>query len=388
MEIISTGAVIVGITQGLFIGSALLLDKNYASVENRYIGITMILFSIQGILDSLEFWNLHNQYLWIEVITYFGLQGAIFPPYLLSVSKSLKTKFPLPIWTLFVPFLLSIVHGVLCTAVTLLGKKESLWHDLYLDEFWLFHWYLNILFVFVLDIYLLRLIIKSPPEINKRGPLAIWSSFSVIIFLWITFNVLGNFFWSQTYYLFTYTFFWISVTIFLFWLTYQGVVQQRLVNEQKSLHLILSTKRSEEKFIPENEETNNYYDRFISLLERQKMYRDPHLSRDKVAKKLGISSGYFSAMLSKSSTQSFNEIVNEYRVKEVTKILSDGSLSHFSLVAIGLEVGFKSKSTFFSNFKKLTGSTPNDYKEKMSVLDSHNSDFLKPIENKKALPDH
>jgi len=364
MESLSTGIVIIGIAQGLFIGSALLLDKTYASIQNKYIGLTMILFSLQGILDSLKFMGLQNQYLWIEVITYFGLQGAIFPPYFLSVLKSLKTKFLFPVWTLFIPFIFSLVHSIMCAIVTLLNKKEPLWDQLFLDEFWSFHWYLNILFVVVLDIYLLKLIINAPKKISKKGPLSIWISFTLIILLWIILNALGNFFWTQKYSFFIYTFFWVSVTIFLFWLTYMGVVQQRLVNEQKSLHLILNTKISDEKFIPENEETNNYFDRFINLLKKQKMHRDPNLSRDKVAKKLGISSGYFSAILSKSSSKSFNEIVNEYRVNEVARILSDGSLNHFSLVAIGLEMGFKSKSSFFSNFKNVTNLKPGEYKEK------------------------
>ena len=244
------------------------------------------------------------------------------------------------------------------------GKKDSLWDALYLDEFWYFHWYLNIVFVVALDIYLLRLILKAPQKSDKKGPLSIWISFTILIVLWVTFNVLGNFFWSREFNQFTYSCFWIAVTVFLFWLTYKGVIQQRFVSEQKSLHIILNNRKSEEKPESDKEDTNNYYDKFIRLLEKQKLHRDPNLTRDKIAKKLGISSGYFSSMLSNSSARSFNDIVNEYRLQEVTKILSDGSLNHFSLEAIGLEMGFKSKSSFFSNFKKVTGSTPSEYKKK------------------------
>lgn len=365
MELISTVVVIIGITQGIFIGSALLLDKTYSKKENRYVGVTMILFSVQGIIDSFEIWELDEKYLWIEIIVYFGLQGAIFPTYFISVLTSLKTKFLLPTWTLFIPFILSLIHSVLCTYVSLAGKKDTLWDALYLDQFWTFHWYFNIVFVVLLDIYLLSLIRNASPEINKKGPYSIWKYFTVLIIIWITFNVVGNFFSSHSYHVFTYTFFWISVTIFLFWLTYIGVIQQRLINEQKSLHLILNSNKIEEKVDQNISENNDYYNQFISLLENQKIYRDPDLTRDKVAKKLRISSGYFSTMLGKSSTRSFNEIINDYRVQEVKNILADGSLNHFSLVAIGLEIGFKSRSSFFSNFKKLTGSTPSEYKQKM-----------------------
>ena len=180
------------------------------------------------------------------------------------------------------------------------------------------------------------------------------------------FNILNLFFSSELYYLIVLTTFWGGFTCFIFWLTYKGIVQQRLINEQKSLHLILSQYEPTEK--KRQPISNTYYEQFIHLLEEEKSYRDADLDRDKVAKKLGISSGYFSTMLSQSSDKSFNEILNDYRVEEVKKILKNGSLDHFSLTAIGLEVGYKSKSSFFTNFKKIAGLSPNDYKKKIQVL--------------------
>ena len=37
--------------------------------------------------------------------------------------------------------------------------------------------------------------------------------------------------------------------------------------------------------------------------------------------------------------------------------------SNYSLLSIGLEVGFNSKATFYNSFKKNTGITPNEYKK-------------------------
>ena len=362
MELFSTIIVIIGIAQGVFIGIALIAERTYSSKNNKFIGASLILFSLQGILDLLSFWNLGIKYLWVEIITNFGLQGIVFIPYFLSVLASTNTKLPFPKITLFIPFALSFVYGALATFISILGEKELYWNKLSLNELWSFHWYLNMLFVLVMNVYLFRIINKTGSTYKKHGAYTLWLSFTILIGLWLSINILNLFFSSELYYLIVLTTFWGSFTCFIYWITYKGIVQQRLINEQKSLHLILSQSESKEK---KGQATpNTYYEQFIQLIEEDKIYRKADLDRDKVAKKLGISSGYFSTILSQSSDKSFNELLNEYRVEEVKKILKNGSLDHFSLTAIGLEVGFKSKSTFFTNFKNITGSTPNDYKKK------------------------
>ncbi len=362
MKLFSTIIVILGIAQGLFIGTALLLERTYSSKKNKFIGASLILFSLQGILDLLSFWELDTKYLWVEIITNFGLQGLVFIPYFFSVLASTNTKLPLPRMTLFIPFALSSLYGILATFVSVFGVKNLYINRLWLNELWSFHWYFNMLFVLIMNFYLFRIIKNTDSKNKKHGAYTLYLSFTILIGLWLVINLLNLFFSSELYYLIVLTIFWGSFTCFIFWLAYKGVVQQRLIHEQKSLHLILS--QSEPQGNIRQSIPNTYYEQFIRLIRENKIYRDVDLDRDKVAKKLGISSGYFSTMLSQSSDKSFNEILNEYRVKEVKKILQDGSLDHFSITAIGLEVGFKSKSNFFTNFKSITGLTPNDYKKK------------------------
>ena len=43
-------------------------------------------------------------------------------------------------------------------------------------------------------------------------------------------------------------------------------------------------------------------------------------------------------------------------------MISNPEYENYSLLAIGLEAGFTSKTTFYKAFKKVTGQTPNEYK--------------------------
>ena len=180
MKLFSTIIVIIGIVQGLFIGSALLLERTYSSKTNRYLGASLLLFSLQGILDLLTFWNLDDKHLWVEITTCFGLQGLVFIPYFLSVLDSTNTKLPLPKFTLFIPFVLSCIYGILTTIIIVLGAKDLYWDRLGLDGLWSIHWYLNMLFVLTMNIYLFRIINKTDST-KKHGAYTLWLLFTILI---------------------------------------------------------------------------------------------------------------------------------------------------------------------------------------------------------------
>jgi len=52
------------------------------------------------------------------------------------------------------------------------------------------------------------------------------------------------------------------------------------------------------------------------------------------------------------------------RVEEAKTYLIDNEFANYTLVAIGLEAGFNSKSAFNSSFKKITGKTPSQFKQR------------------------
>lgn len=58
---------------------------------------------------------------------------------------------------------------------------------------------------------------------------------------------------------------------------------------------------------------------------------------------------------------SFVDFVNGYRVAEVQRRIAIGELEQLTLLAIALEAGFNSKSTFNRVFKKQTGQSPTEY---------------------------
>jgi AraC-like DNA-binding protein len=99
------------------------------------------------------------------------------------------------------------------------------------------------------------------------------------------------------------------------------------------------------------------------LMAEEKIYLEPDLALSDLAQRLHTNASVLSAAINGAFGKNFNDFVNEYRVEAVKRLLQDPSVRHLSLLGIGLECGFNSKSTFNRAFKKATGSAPGAFLE-------------------------
>lgn len=107
---------------------------------------------------------------------------------------------------------------------------------------------------------------------------------------------------------------------------------------------------------------NKYFKKLENLMQLRKIYRNPGLTLSTTAEDLGISACYLSSMINDLLNKSFIDFINEYRVEDVKNYLQSEEFAHYTIVSVGLEAGFNSKSAFYSAFKKHTGLTPMTYK--------------------------
>jgi len=65
--------------------------------------------------------------------------------------------------------------------------------------------------------------------------------------------------------------------------------------------------------------------------------------------------------INKHYNKNFNTYINEFRIKKAKELLRTDILNNLSIEGISREVGFHSKASFYSAFKKATGTTPMNY---------------------------
>jgi AraC-like DNA-binding protein len=98
-------------------------------------------------------------------------------------------------------------------------------------------------------------------------------------------------------------------------------------------------------------------------MEQNKPYLDAKLSIKQLAQQIGIQEKELSILINHHMDKHFFDFVNEYRIDKAKRILTDPSQSDLTILEILYPVGFNSKSSFNSAFKKYTHQTPSQYRK-------------------------
>jgi len=166
----------------------------------------------------------------------------------------------------------------------------------------------------------------------------------------------------------TYLFYplWIGNSILVYWIGYVGLTKSKQLKER----ILLRKKRIKKNELIKKEIHSK--SKTFENLEREiissKLYLNPNLSLDYLSKQLNLSEGYLSQQINSNSGMSFNDFINSLRVQSAKENLSNIEFDNYTIVAIGLESGFNSKSSFYTAFKKFTNKTPTQYKKDVRNL--------------------
>ena len=166
---------------------------------------------------------------------------------------------------------------------------------------------------------------------------------------------------------------WASISILLWFVLYYGIFKLQIAIERKEIRdIIEKSKKNSIHQEPLKENTikiqqSKYTTQFIKMMEQDKLYKNPLLSRLDIATELNISEGYLSQTVNQELQKSIIQLLNEYRIAESKKLLQNESFGKYSIEAIGLESGFKSKSVFYNAFKMSTGMSPGEFRKQHKI---------------------
>ncbi|MEP0265806.1 helix-turn-helix domain-containing protein [Dokdonia sp.] len=343
---------------GYFLCLALVTTSFYKSRANNYLSLSLFLLISLTFLGS--WYDKENpilDFLGLVMLEY--LVGVtLFIYFLIQIEhKYLKEK---RYKWLYAPFIASV-------SIEIILHLDSVFH-LYDSDFAVFVDYIKLTTVFGYNFFLIfwgRHLVKKSNTISeekKRWLLRLNFFIICIIICWLMANIEIGVYESE----YSIGFLRILLSLLSWWILYYGVFKLQIIVQKDEIHQYLTPKKTNNPKTKRkiNETTiSKIVIQLYALMEEEELFKDPFLSRSDLATRLETNEGYLSQIINQETNKSVVQFVNEYRVKAAENILHDPAFDKYSVEAIGMEVGFKSKSAFYKTFNSSIGMSPGAFRK-------------------------
>lgn len=108
-------------------------------------------------------------------------------------------------------------------------------------------------------------------------------------------------------------------------------------------------------------------ERLRLFMQREKPWLNPDLSLEELAAGIGQKPKMLSLVINETLGQNFFDFINHYRIDEAKRLLTNPVDKKITVSEVLYAVGFNSKSSFNTLFKKYTGLTPTEFRRRQVV---------------------
>jgi AraC-like DNA-binding protein len=105
----------------------------------------------------------------------------------------------------------------------------------------------------------------------------------------------------------------------------------------------------------------------LAVMDAERLYQNSDLTLADLAARLETTPHKLSEVLNSQLQLTFYDFVNGYRVRDVQRRIADADTKHLKILALAMDAGFASKSTFNHVFRQHTGHTPSAYRRSLSA---------------------
>lgn len=343
-------------TQGLIFGTQFILLKNTYR-PTLFLGLFLLVTSTAHAPTLLSLLNIkalgENSMSLLIHLLFLSI-----PLFYLHVRSALKLQKQVKHYTLLIPSSISF----LMLFLLVLYNDPS---DFISSNFYTFYFLIGIIFNTYLIIKIIELMIekikKTENAFNSLDKISYIIQFSLLLLVITYHPILLKFKGEDVYFN---LFINISISVSLYWFIFQGFKPRGLVS------LLLSNKQHKKipNVIPtENQiELQETFENIDTFLIQNKGYKNQELTISDVAKTIQVPAAKVSKAVNHVTDLNFKNYINKLRVQKTLQLFEDNAYRNHTIEALGIEAGFKSKSTFYRAFKKELKCSPMEYKQKFN----------------------
>lgn len=350
---------VLGLIQGIVVGIILLLtQKNKAQ---RYLGLYVGLVGLQFAYYLFNYLSVTNDYpeLLLLPLDSIWLRAALLYRYAEKVSifsneqKGKRFLFPG-----IIAFVIQFIVFWLPLDIKM-AIKDSLYFNVFFG--------LGTLYNFTIAIFLVILIYRHFKEVknqysNTENKQLKWLWYYVLFSLGPLFVLILSYLVNFTYDY--YIVMGITAIFLTYWVSIHGMMQipiKSLLEKNSYTTIYDEASTPSQPIIPLEERLLVISQQIDNLVEEQEIYTKEELNISDVASALHLHPKDISKAINSVKRKNFNAYINEYRIKKAITLIVDPQYHIWKMEGISKEVGFKSKSSFYAAFKKVTGYTPSKF---------------------------
>jgi len=346
---------IIALGTGAFLGVHFLTLGGKTS-SARFLGWFLTLAFLPDLITAISFRFGHEESLPFSLLPNTTL---IYPPFLLFYARGITAQLETRKWAWFIP------AAVLYVAVFLAEVLE-------LEAVFVFEG----LFSYLFGILVFLLILKTLHQ-HQKNVFKYFSSLEDRTLNWLRVLcivlILFNVFWliedvvkwlldddfnmpliSQ-----------LATIVTVYWIGFSSLRQPEIFSLRKAQNDTIPIEVLEENLSAEttvlSSEEETLYDQLLNMMKQDQPYRNPDLSLRELAEELAVSDKALSKVVNVKTQSNFYHFVNGYRIEAFKKALHENPSSNLTLFGLAQNCGFRSKSTFYSAFKRIEGCTPSEF---------------------------
>ncbi len=345
LEIIKLILFVVEITMTIGIGF-FILSTDFK--HKKYLGFFFVVYGISFFMEIMKLFKFQ-----ISDVIYFSL-SFLYISFLYSYINSLlifgseKTQknvilFGIISSVIGLAFLIGIPYGfplVICKVYNILGAF-----------YFLFIHIVCIIQIFKHD----KLIKEQYSDISRRELKDYFILFVFAILFLIVFASVLKFYLEEPYFTICIV---VGNTLWILGITYVSL--RHLVSKNLLEEPLPTIPLKEEK--EENQEEKEQYEELFAEIKntitKDELFLNTDLTIMEVALAVNQHPKLVSKVINLNTDANFNTFINDFRVKYAEKVLKNPKYKHITIDEIGKMSGFRSKSVFYSNFKRVLEITP------------------------------
>ena len=371
MDIVAV-VTLLGIVQGFFIGTLLVLSKGPNQRANRFLGALFVCYSLSIMHFFLDRSGLYPQvpHLMRLGLPVLFLFGPLFYFYVKVLTDRTVRLRPYDILH-GLPFLFLVL---LMVPFYLSTREEKIAQIERMKDFAVEPAFLLVATIQVIHLFVYLIVVRgilrqynikirntksSLDRINLRW-LLICTTLYFVVFGFIQLLTTLQAFGIHTVELY-HTSIPLIVTAIIYGLGYMGLRQPEIFSPAEEM--AAGKKYEKSPLTPAS--AREYTTRLQSYMTTDRPFLDSELTLPGLADRLGIPAYQLSQIINESLGVSFFDFINGHRVEEAKRLLQDPSKSAFTILAVAEEAGFNSKSAFNATFKRYAGQTPSEFRQSL-----------------------